>query len=345
MKYAYQGKEIIPVVEIYHDVIPCIGGITEGEFYRDAEKCAKAWKIANETIADYFGELLAPRTPSCPQIAYGHMVSLGATLCIPDDAEPNVKPFADSIEDAIAILKEKKGMDFFDNDMARHYIEVNKYLQEQFPEYQIAPLAGYGRQGIITSAELMRGQDFFCDIYDDPDLAHEYLTLMNDSIIAFAKQSNRINGVPEVSPHGVGVSDDFASIIPPHMWSEFVIPYWDAFCEAMTTGTSRFVHCENTYPEQLRYLKDAKVTHYQPSVADRLTIENVRANTDVPFDWLLYAYHIVDMSDTQIEEWVDNTVKAGITTIRTQFGKYAWSIGKMDRILAFYKAFEKYRID
>ena len=90
---------------------------------------------------------------------------------------------------------------------------------------------------------------------------------------------------------------------------------------------------------------DAKLTHYQPSVADRLTIENIRANTDVPFDWLLYTYHIVDMSDAQIEAWVDNTVKAGITTIRTQFGKYAWSTGKMDRILAFYKAFEKYRVE
>jgi len=345
MKYAYNGKEIKPVVEIYHDVIPIIGGITEGEFYRDAEKCAKAWKTANAAIADYFGELLAPRTPTCPPLSYGHMVSLGAPLSQPEDAEPNVKPFADSIEDAVAIMKEKKGMDFFDNPLAKHYMEVNKYLQEQFPEYKIAPLSGYGRQGIITSAELMRGQDFFIDIYDDPDLAHEFLDLMIESIIDFAKATNRINGVPEVSEHGTGIADDFASIIPPHMWSEFVIPYWNRFFEAMTTGTSRSVHCENTYPEQLRYLKDAKLTHYQPSVADRLTIENIRANTDVPFDWLLYTYHIVDMSDEQIEAWVDNTVKAGITTIRTQFGRYAWSIGKMDRILAFYKAFEKYRVE
>ncbi len=81
---------------------------------------------------------------------------------------------------------------------------------------------------------------------------------------------------------------------------------------------------------------------YQPSVAQRLTLDNVRANTDVPFDWLLYAYRVTEMSDTQIQKWVDSAVEAGVTRIRTQFGKYAWSTGKIDRIEAFCRAFEKY---
>jgi hypothetical protein len=51
------------------------------------------------------------------------------------------------------------------------------------------------------------------------------------------------------------------------------------------------------------------------------------------------------MTDEEIEEWVDNAVRAGIRKIRTQFGRYAWKEGKMDRILAFYKAFEKYKTE
>lgn len=340
MKYEYNGKQITPSVEIYHDVVPFIGGISARDFFLDAEKCAKAWKVANAAIADYFGELLAPRAPMAGPFSYGHMVSIGAPVNIPDEGEPNVTHFADSIDDAIAILKNSKGIDFGDNDMARHYKAVNKYLQEEFPEYNIRPLAGYSYESIITSAELMRGQDFFCDIYDEPEKVHELLTLITESLIDFYIF---LNGKPTAG--GRSIYDDFASLIPPYMWQEFVIPYWNKFFDGVGPCTRRFLHCENVYPEQLRYLKDAKIDFYQPSVSPRLTLENIRENTDVPFDWLLYAFDVVNMSDAQIENWVDTAVKAGVTKVRTQFGRHAWEVGKMDRILAFYKAFEKYRVE
>ncbi|MBE6559730.1 MAG: hypothetical protein E7662_01290 [Ruminococcaceae bacterium] len=344
-KYSYRDKEIKPVVEIYHDVIPYLGGITEGEFYKDTDKCISAWRSANEQIAAYFGDLLAPRAPSAPPLSYGHLVSLGVPFHQPEDAEPNVQHCVNSIDEGIAFLEERKNIDFGAAPECRRYIEMNAAIQEAFPQYKIAPLAGYGLEGVITTAELLRGQDFFCDLYDDPDKVHTFLTLLNESIIDFKKFCNRVNGVAEVSKVSVGIADDFASLIPPDMWSEFVIPYWVRYFEALSTGKSRSVHCENTHPAQLKYLKDAGVTHYQPSVADALTIENVKANTDIPFDWLLYAYRIVDMTDEEIQAWVDYAVESGITKIRTQFGKYAWSIGKMDRILAFYNAFEKYSVE
>jgi len=339
MKYAYNGRTISPVVEIYHDVIPFIAGISERDFFLDAEKCAKAWKVANEAIANYFGDRLAPRAPMAGPFSYGHLVSIGATVNVPDEGEPNVKYFASDIDEAIAILKDSKGIDFADNDMARHYFAVNKYLQEEFPEYKILPLAGYDHESIITTAELMRGQDFFCDIYDEPEKVHEFLSLLTDSLIDFYHFKVKVNGGDSTS-----IYDDFASIIPPHMWSEFVIPYWNRYYEGIG-AKGRFLHCENVYPEQLRYLKDAKIDFYQPSVSPRLTLENVRENTDIPFDWLLYAFDIVNMSDEQIQNWVDTAIQAGINTLRTQFGGYAWGAGKMDRIMAFLKAFDKYRVE
>lgn len=38
--YAYNGQAITPVVEIYHDVIPYLGNITEKEFYTDTENAS-----------------------------------------------------------------------------------------------------------------------------------------------------------------------------------------------------------------------------------------------------------------------------------------------------------------
>ena len=178
---------------------------------------------------------------------------------------------------------------------------------------------------------------------NEPEKAKEFLTLLTDSIVKFHHFTNEINGLPAVNPRSCGLADDFASLITPNMWCDFVVPYWNQYYEGLTSGT-RFLHCENLAPTHLKHLKDVKISHYQPSVSDLLTLENVKANTDIPFDWMLYSYHITDMDDEQIQNWVDKTVEAGVTLIRTQFGEYTCSIGKLDRIKAFYKAFEKYKV-
>jgi hypothetical protein len=350
MKYAYQGKEIYPTVEIYPDVIPYLGGVTDNQFYTDPALCIHAWREGTAAINEYFREfaslLTLTKSPAAPGLSYGHLVSLGAPLKLPTrDGEPNVKPFASDIDEAIEIMKSKKDVDFGDNDVFRYYLAMNAALQEAFPEATVAPAAGYGYEGALTSAILMRGQDFLCDIYDEPEKAHEFLRLMNDSIIAFKKYVCRVNGQPERTKY-LWLCDDFASLVTPSLWPEFVVPYWKQYFDELgTEGGRRTVHCENTHPSQLRYLKDVGLSHYQPSVATALTIENVKENTDVPFDWLLYAFSIVKMTDEEIEAWVDHAVSSGIRKVRTQFGRYAWSAGKMDRILAFYKAFEKYRVE
>ncbi len=350
MKYMYQGKEIYPTVEIYPDVIPYIGGITDHQFYTDPELCIQAWKKSKTAIAEYFGDYAqAPtltKAPTAPGLSYGHLVCLGAPLKLPAvDGEPNVVPFARDIDEAIEIMKAKKNVDFGDNDVFRYYVEMNRALQKAFPEYDIPLTSGYGYEGVITSAVLMRGQDFLCDIYDEPEKAHEFLTLMNESIIEFKKFICRFNGQPERSRY-MWLCDDFASLITPSLWPEFVVPYWNQYFDNLSVpGSRRTVHCENMHPTQLRYLKDVGLAHYQPSVATALTLENVKENTDVPFDWLLYAFNVVKMTDEEIEAWVDKTVEAGVRKVRTQFGRYAWRDGKMDRILAFYKAFEKYRVE
>ena len=54
MKYVYQGREIYPQVEMYHDVIPYIGGISDKEFYTDPKACIEAWRKANAAMSEFF---------------------------------------------------------------------------------------------------------------------------------------------------------------------------------------------------------------------------------------------------------------------------------------------------
>lgn len=341
MMCEYKGVEIRPSVEIYHDAIVHLGGITMREFFKDKVKCAEAWKTGREKIYSYFGDMLPLRAVSGPPISYGHLICLGAPVEFPEDSEPNVKPMVSSIDEGIEVLSAKKDINYSEQELFKHYYDLCNYLSTQFPNQNVS-FSGMGAQGPLTSAVLMRGQDFFYDMYDEPDKVKEFLHLLTSSIIDFHKFTNSINGVPEVSTTGRGLADDFASLIPPDMWRDFVVPYWNQYFEGLTTG-KRSVHCENLSPTHLKYLKDVKLSHYQPSVSDLLTLENVKANTDIPFDWLLYSYHITEMSDEQIQEWVDKTIEAGVTLIRTQFGKFTCQTGKLHRIKSFYKAFDKYR--
>ncbi|OGV81790.1 MAG: hypothetical protein A3K19_26355 [Lentisphaerae bacterium RIFOXYB12_FULL_65_16] len=226
----------------------------------------------------------------------------------------------------------------------RHYDDLCAYLRVQFPEQKV-PFSGLGSQGPITSAVLLRGQDFIYDVIDYPEQVREFLTLLTDSIIRYRHFQNEMNGLPAVNSQAGGLADDFASLLSPDMWPDFVVPFWNRLLDGVTSGSQRSVHCENLSPAHLKYLKDIRLTHFQPSVSDMLTIENVKANTAIPFDWLLYSYHITEMSDAQIQAWVDKTVSAGITSIRTQFGEFACKRGKLDRIKSFYRAFEKYRVE
>ncbi len=342
MKYAYNGVTIRPSVEIYHDSIAWLGGITLKEFFWDKEKCAQAWKIGHKKIKEYFGDILPLRAVAGTPISYGHIICLGAPVTYPENTEPNVKPMLSSIDEGIELLVEKKDIDYSKQPLFHHYYDLCNYLKEQFPDQNVG-FSGMGAQGPLTSAVLLRGQDFIYDVYDEPEKVKKFLSLLTDSIINFHRFTKRVNDQPEINPHGTGLADDFASLIAPDMWPEFVIPYWNQYYEGLTTGR-RSVHCENLAPAHLKYLKYTGVSHFQPSVSDLLTIENIKANTDIPFDWLLYAYRITQMNDEEIQKWVDKTVEAGITLIRTQFGQFTCEAGKLDRIKAFYKAFEKYKV-
>ncbi|MBQ3141665.1 MAG: hypothetical protein IJC25_06860, partial [Clostridia bacterium] len=177
MKYAYQGREILPVVEIYHDVLPYLAGVSMRDFFLDAEQCAKAWEIGNQKLYETFGDELPLRKPTPAPLSYGHLICLGAPVTLPEDGEPNVRPFASSLDEGIEILKAKKGMDFTKNEMFQQYLHIWEYLKQRFPDAS-PDFSGFSFQGPLTTAVLMRGQDLLCDLYDEPEKAAEFIMLV-----------------------------------------------------------------------------------------------------------------------------------------------------------------------
>ena len=58
-------------VEIYHDLAPYLAGISSKEFFLDADKLIKAWKVTTEWTLDTFHGRLKPRTPTAAPNSYG----------------------------------------------------------------------------------------------------------------------------------------------------------------------------------------------------------------------------------------------------------------------------------
>ena len=345
VKYSYNGKDIYPSVEILHSVFQHLGGINCNEFFTDYVKCAEAWIIGTEYLNDFYKGLIPIQKPSGAPFSYGHLVCLGSPVIFPEDGEPNVVPFANSIDEGIEILKSRRGQDFADNALFKYYWEMNEYFSEKFYEGKKS-FGGFGVEGTVTSAILIRGQDFLCDIYDEPEKSKEFLFLLTESIIDYIKFLRRINGEPEIAKSG-GIADDFGSLISPDMWDEFVIPYWNQEYEGTTIKDGyRSMHIENLVPAHLKHLSKVKLNYYQPSVSDALTLENVKANLDpdITIDWLLYSYHIMFMTEKEIEDWIDKTVHAGIKGIRTQIDAGTCKFNKLDKIFDYFKGFEKYGV-
>ena len=345
MPYKFNGREIFPSAEMYHDAVPYAAGITMREFFTDPVKCAEAWREAFIVISDKTGGRVKLRDPSPAPFSYGHVVCLGASAVFPEDGEPNVKPLLSSVGDGLELLRGSKNMDFTGNDLFKYYIETGRVLREYFPDRNVPVISGFGSQGPVTTAMLLRGQDFLLDIYDEPEKSVEFLRLISESVVEYQKCLRRLNGQPEIS-ESTGLTDDFSSLIPPDMWPEFVIPFINQIFTGLAGAGKRSIHIENLSPKHLPYLKRLGIHHFQPSVSDLLTLENTKKYLDpgIEFDWLLYAYRLTEMDGAEIERWVSETVEAGVTSVRTQFGAYALAADKLGRVGAFLDAFKKYEI-
>lgn len=319
-------------VEIYHDLAPYLAGISTRTFFEDDDQLIAAWEKATQWTQDTFHGRLAPRTPTAAPLSYGHLVCLGAPLKYSEQAEPNVGPATDSLEEAIRLLEDAQGMDFSACPIFKKYARTSARVREVFPTSPV--LGGLGMEGPVTSAALFLGDAFYMDAIEEPERCARYLSLMTDSVIAFRQQLNASMGAPRVSPGGGYLADDLASMLPPHLWDSLVVPYWQRYYQACTTGPRHFLHCEAVVPAQLPYLRKAGVTFYQPSVSQKLTLRDMQA-LGLPFDWLLYAFEVTRMDDGAMADWVRRAADAGAANIRTQFGEYAVRAGKIDRIQAF----------
>lgn len=314
--------------------LPYLSGVDLDQYYLNPRSCVYAIKAGRRKVRELFGEEVTLPDVSCPPLSYGHVSCLGGEVVFLHDSEPYVRAAYKTLDDAIEALR--KARSFEDNDLFRHYLRIYEHLKQEFSQDNVK-FAGFSWEGPITSAVLLRGKDFCVDLYREPEKAKVFLDLLTDSITSFVRLQRRMNSEPEISSGSTGLADDFSSLIHPKMWEEFVIPCWNQYYAGLTSGR-RTLHCENLSPEHLKYLKMARVSHYDPSVSRKLSPRTIREETDIAFTWRLPSFELLHMSMAEVRDWITRASKDGATHVHMYIERVMCDGDNPAKVIAFIEA-------
>lgn len=308
-------------------------GIAIREFNLDPKACIEAYRRGRPMLREMFGDDVRPVGPSTPAISYGHANGLGSELIFPEGGEvAHTHPY-ESLEQGIRALREP--VDFASADMAPFYLDFRRQMQDTLPGETVG--FGYGEEGPLTTAYEMRGEGFFTDLFDDPAGTKEFLGLLTDSILAFHAFRAEVTGLPVVNREGGGLCDDIASMVPPHMFDEFVIPFWEQYYCGVTTGR-RHAHVEDLRPSQLPFLETIGLSFYDPSISPQLNPRTIVEHCRVPFTWRVAAIHYPTMSTRDVADFVYQSVADGASSVHTHVAETMCNNDGVAKIHAFIDA-------
>ncbi|MDO9542732.1 MAG: uroporphyrinogen decarboxylase family protein [Kiritimatiellia bacterium] len=224
-------------------------GISLKSTHFDVDAILKAYD-GIKPLAEELG-VDAPR-PRLAGFGYPHLVALGAPIEFPEDGEPNVFPLIHTPEE-IDNLKEPEN--YLAAPLIQKRLKIAAELGKRRKDAS-SQFIGHGLEGPITTAVLLMGHDFLTLPYDDPKRAHRLLNFCTESALHYVKALHRhFNGNAPVEPGPRSIPDDFAGMLPPEMFGEFVVPYWNRLYDGRK-ATERNLHSELLHESHLPFLRD-----------------------------------------------------------------------------------------
>jgi len=288
-----------------------LAGVPLHRLFQEAKAIIEAYSVGAPRARDLFGPEVGVGGPMWAGISYGHTNALGCELRFPEDSEVGVRPLYGTLDEGIEALQEK--VDFAQRGMIPFYLNLWEELKQAFPDRRI-PFGGLAAEGPITTAWILRGHDFFSDLYDAPEQTQRFLRLVTDSVVEYKNWMASVNGQPGFSTDGAGVCDDVAAMISPTLWPHFVMPYLERYFRAVTSGR-RSAHIEDLTVQHLPFLDELELTSFDPSVSPRLTPALFRDHCSVSFSWRLNAMQLRDLNEAQIKSWVRDAARDGAASV------------------------------
>ena len=270
-------------------------GVSLKSTHFDVDAILKAYD-GIKPLAEELG-VEAPK-PRLAGFGYPHVVSLGVPIEFAEDGEPNVLPLIKTPEE-IDTLKEPE------NYLAAPLIQTRLKIAVELVERRkdaVPNFIGHPLEGPITTAVLLMGQDFLILPYDDPKRAHRLLNFCTESALNYGHALHRhFHGNTPVEPGQRGIPDDFAGMLPPKIFGEFVVPYWNRVYEGLN-ATERYLHSELLREEHLPFLRDLNIKYYDPSADQYVTPELLSQKCPCPFRSCIQSWDMRDLTVKQLEK-------------------------------------------
>jgi hypothetical protein len=289
-----------------------LAGVRFDRLFREHDAVVEAWTKGLPLARQNLWPEVSFGNPHWANISYGHINTLGSRLIFPEDSEVAHTPIYSSLTQGIAALE--KEVDFTASGLFPYYLDLWEQLKKTFSGMPL-PFEGFGLEGPVTTAWLLRGHDFFMDIYDHPADAALYLERVTDSIIRYRNTLRALNGQKPVPGGGIYICDDGAAMIPPSLWPQFVLPYLN---QCYGDAGWRGLHLEDMTSDHLPYLVELRISSYDPSVSRKLTPSLILKHAPgVPFSWRLNEMECANLTTEQTARWVLDAAVEGAPGVNT----------------------------
>lgn len=305
------------------------------EFNLDPEACIECYRRGRPLLREMFGDKVGLPGLSTPAISYGHVNGLGSELLFPEGGEVAQTHIYGSLEQGLTALREP--VEWTEVGWAPYFLGFRERIQAAFPGEQVA--WSWGGEGPITTAYELRGDGFFLDVYDQPELARQFLSAINRSVLDCERVVAAVNGRTVYGP-SAGLCDDLASFIPPALFGDLVLTAWEEYYAARTDG-ARSAHVEDLRPEQLPFLETIGLSFFDPSISPKLNPQLVAAHCRVPFTWRLGCFHFREMEVQEVEDFVFQSCADGASSVHTFVAEGMCNEATVPKVQAFIRAAEE----
>ncbi len=271
-----------------------LAGVALHDTHFDADAIFKVYDRIRP-LADELG-VPAPK-PRLAGFAYSHLAALGARIVFAEDGEPNVEPMIHAPED---IDRLRPPSDYLAVPLVKNRLRLAAELGRRNPE-ALGTYIGHYNEGPLTTAGLLIGPDFFTLLYDDPARAHKLLQFSTETALQFGRALHR-HWFGDAPAKTRGLADDFAGMLPPAMFSEFVVPYWNMYYEGQPAGP-RSLHSELLREDHLPYLGAAQIAAFDPGADQYLAPELLQSKCSCPFKILIKTWEVNNMTAGELERF------------------------------------------
>ncbi len=311
------SKHITPEVKGSLQIPPEVkceyAGVSQGAFHTDLEAAIQVFERFPERFEAATGHRV-PLSYSVPGTAYEGVAALGGRLVFPEDHQSMIANQGRILTtpgkvDALRVP------DPWQSDRFRLQVDQYHELRRRFGDLAGGGMGG--QEGPITTAGLLRGEQFFVDCAVDPDRAHRLLDVCTEMFIHWRRVTMEITGAAR--PATAGICDDYAGMLGPDMFSEFVLPYYRRIYETLGTHGGH-LHTELVRREHLPHLRGLGLTSINFAEDEFLTIAEVQEELpDVPFSWHIKTVsEMLQGSPDLIRRRFREIAAAGITQINCE---------------------------